>query len=222
MSDIKKPGKKPPPLQRESSAMPSGTVVSHRKERLGKEDKEKKLSLEETSYKPRTRNSMYAELAKEDKIMTEEDYYDFAPFPQRGISLIVDSLFIFCLIKTAIFFGPLFFKLVYLFLEKYHLELWISDKILLQVLVYGESFLMLFFLVVIPVAFFNTSLGKKLMGLRVRGDNKYTLSINQAFQRELFYKPLGLIFLVGIGMPFFDKKKKSLHDKITGTFVIKD
>ena len=83
-------------------------------------------------------------------------------------------------------------------------------------------FFALFFLVVIPVAFFNVSVGKKLTGQRVRGDNKYTLSISQAFQRELIFKPISIACLVGFILPFFDKKKKSLHDKMAGTFVIKE
>jgi uncharacterized RDD family membrane protein YckC len=224
MSNDKKNVKKPSAPVRESTAMPSGTVVSYRRDKLvkDKESKEEKLTLEETNYKSRTRNSMYSELAKEEKLMTDEDYYDFAPFPQRAIALLVDCVFIFFLIKTAIFLRPLLFKVVYLFLDKYHLELWISDPILMQVLLYTASFLILFFMIVIPLAFFNTSLGKKITGLRVRGDDKYTLSITQAFQREIFYKPLSLACLVGVVLPFFDKKKKSLHDKITRTFVIKD
>lgn len=224
MSNDKKNVKNPSAHRSESTAMPTGTVVSYRRDKLvnDKGSKEKKLTLEETNHKSRTRNSMYSELAKEEKIMTDDDYYDFAPFPQRGISFLIDCVFIFFLIKTAIFLRPLLFKIVYLFLDRYHLELWISDAILMEVLLYSESLLILFFAVVIPLAFFNTSLGKKVTGLRVRGDDKYTLSITQAFQRELFYKPLGLACLVGVVLPFFDKKKKSLHDKITRTFVIKD
>jgi uncharacterized RDD family membrane protein YckC len=224
MTNDKKNAKKPKVSVHESTAMPSGTFVSLRRDKLviNKESKEEELTLVETSYKPRTRNSLYAELEKEEKLMTDEDYYDFAPFPQRGIAFLIDCVFIFFLIEVAIFLRPLLFKIIYHFLDNYHLELWFSDAILMQTLLYAESFLMLFFMVVIPLAFFNTSLGKKITGLRVRGDDKYTLSITQAFQRELFYKPLGLACLVGVVLPFFDKKKKSLHDKITRTFVIKD
>jgi uncharacterized RDD family membrane protein YckC len=80
----------------------------------------------------------------------------------------------------------------------------------------------LFFALLLPLSFFNTSLGKKIMKLRVRGDQAYTISLSKAFQRELIFKPISMILLVGFIMPFFTENQKSLHDKLAGTMVIKD
>jgi uncharacterized RDD family membrane protein YckC len=70
--------------------------------------------------------------------------------------------------------------------------------------------------------FFNTSLGKRIFGLRVRGDHFYTLNFGLAFQREFIFKPISAGLVIGLIFPFFNKEKKSLHDKFAGTFVIKE
>jgi uncharacterized RDD family membrane protein YckC len=76
--------------------------------------------------------------------------------------------------------------------------------------------------VVIPVAFFNTSFGKKIMGLRIRGIETYSLSVSTAFSRELIMKPISIILIAGFITPFISKKALSVHDFLAKTIVIKD
>jgi len=77
-----------------------------------------------------------------------------------------------------------------------------------------------FFLVVIPLSFYNITLGKVLFGLRVRGPDKYTLSIIQSFQREFIFKPLSTASIIGIAWALFSKERLTLHDKAAQTVVV--
>lgn len=209
---------KPKIKYEESTAMPESQV----KNTAVLTKKERALALEDTGFKTRTRGELYKELTKNEKILEDEDYFEFPTPLERGIALAIDTIFIFILINAVIFISPLELKLVQLFFDNYKLQFMLGDQVLQQILLGGTLFWALFFGVVIPTAFFNTSVGKKMTNLRVRGDDKYTLSISQAFQREIIWKPLSVLCLVGFVLPFFDKKKKSLHDKISKTFVIKD
>ncbi|MBC7714761.1 MAG: RDD family protein [Rhizobacter sp.] len=191
---------------------------------LFKKQSEVALSLVKETQRPaKTRTALYNELTKNDKVMEEEDYYEFSNPVFRGIALGVDLIFTAVIVKAAILASPIEGKLLHaLFLDKYKLQFMFGEEAMLKMITVLSVFFVLFFLIVIPVAFFNVSLGKKLTKLRVRGDGKYSLSIAQAFQRELIYKPIGMACLAGFILPFFDKKKKSLHDKMTRTFVIKE
>ena len=186
--------------------------------------KDKKLTLdEENKRRAKTRTELYNELANKEKVLLDEDFFEFSNPVVRGVALAIDAAFTYGLVKFSLLAAPSEVKLLHLlFLDKYNLEFMFGEKILLTTTMGINIFIALFLFIVIPVAFFNLSLGKKLTGQRVRGDDKYTISIGQAFQREIIYKPISIACLVGFILPFFDKKKKSLHDKMAGTFVIKE
>jgi len=79
---------------------------------------------------------------------------------------------------------------------------------------------MIFLFICLPVAFYNHSYGKKIVGLKIRGTQKYTISLVQAIQREIVYKPLGILIVVGFFIPFFNKKHQALQDFLAETHVI--
>ena len=106
------------------------------------------------------------------------------------------------------------------FLDDYKLHLVISEWLTMNILRGGIGLVVLFFFIVLPVAFFNISFGKKIIGLRIRGTENYRLSISQAFNRELIFKPLGIIIIAGFITPFISKKEQSIHDMLTNTIVI--
>lgn len=182
------------------------------------------LTLDEEGQRPaRTRGELYKELIKNDKVLEDEDYFEFPNPVFRGIALAIDTLFAFFLVKFTMLLAPLEAKIIHLaFLDKYNLQFMLGETAFVKIIMAVSVFLAVFFFIVIPVAFFNVSLGKKLTKIRVRGENKYTLNISQAFQRELIFKPISMACMIGFVLPFFDKKKKSLHDKMAGTFVIKE
>lgn len=203
-----------------STCMPDNHTRVVKSQKSAQSDK---LVLDEDNFRPtRSRGDLYKELTKGEREKTEEDYYDFSSPIQRGLGLVIDAAFLFGIYKLIVAISPLELTVVNYFLGKYKLQFMFGDKALAEILKYGTIFFALIFAVVIPAAFFNSSLGKKVTGQRIRGDEKYTLSISQAFCRELIWKPLSIGCLVGFILPFFDKKKKSLHDKISGTFIIKD
>ncbi len=180
------------------------------------------LKLEEVDYNSRaSRGERYEELVQEEKHL-ETDVYDYANPVRRGIALVIDSVFSFILVQASIWAAPLELKVVDWIMSKYQMQLALPVQWQVPVFIAITIFVFFFFLIVIPGAFFNVSLGKKLTGLRLRGVDKYTLSISQVFYRELFFKPLSIALLVGFILPFFSEHKQSLHDKLSGTFVIKD
>lgn len=221
MNETRKPSVKKP-LHNESMSMP--TIEEDEEELLLLEKKRRKnspLTLEEAPT-IRTRGALYTELSKDERVKTEEDYYEFPSPVSRLISLLIDTLFAFVLIRLSFFTAPLLVKVFNIFLNRYKLVMWFSQEVLLKMATISVTAAIFFLMIVIPAAFYNTSLGKKITGLRVRGDKKYTISLTQAFKREIIFKPLSMASLVGFVLPFFDKKKKSLHDRFAGTFVIKD
>ena len=72
----------------------------------------------------------------------------------------------------------------------------------------------------IPLAFYNATLGKKFTGIRVRSCDRYTVSIAQAFKREVIMKPIGILILAGFIVPMFSKKRQGIHDSVAKTVVI--
>lgn len=64
------------------------------------------------------------------------------------------------------------------------------------------------------------TIGKKLMKIKVVSENG-NLSIYQVFFRETIGRMLSILtFGIGYLLIFFDKKKRSLYDKIAQTLVI--
>lgn len=200
-----------------STCMPEGRTSIIKKPVHGE-----KLILDEPSIKAKTRTEHYQELSKNDKVKDEEDYYDFSSPIQRGLGLLIDAAFLFGIYKLIWKLSSVEVKVINYFLDKYKLQFMFGEAALLKVVLVASLGFALILAVVIPAAFFNSSLGKKLTKQRIRGDEKYTLSISQAFCRELIWKPLSIACVIGFVLPFFDKKKKSLHDKMSGTFIIRD
>ncbi len=204
--------------QPESTCMPDGhtTLRSYNK-------KEKVLVLEETKgQRLKTRTELYQDLAKEEKVQGDEDFYEFSTPFDRAMALAIDAAFLFGLYRLILLIVPLEKKIADLFLDKYGLQFMFGEVALLKTITFVTIAITLILAVVIPAAFFNSSLGKKITNQRIRGDETYSISLSQAFWRELVWKPLSIACVVGFILPFFDKKKKSLHDKISGTFIIKD
>lgn len=211
-------GKKP-----RSTVMDHGDTTKTRVKINSKNLRNEELKLDEVGRKriSKTRNELYEELRKDDVIINDEDHYEFPTAPLRAIAFIIDVLFILIAVKIIYLITPFEMKLIQLFLDKYKLQLMFSPEINFY-LVFGITIILsAFFLIVIPVTFFQVSLGKKITGIKVRSEFQNSLSIKQIIKREIIYKPLGIVLLAGFIMPFFDKKKKSFHDKLCGTIVVR-
>lgn len=184
--------------------------------------KSPKLELDTSSVpKNKTRTQMYNEMAIND-VKDEGDVFTYASFIKRGIALIFDSFFMAMLVYISFMAAPLYQNVINGFLDKYNLRLHFSETIAIQIAIVFMAFLLVFFLVIIPLAFYNHSFGKKILNLKLRGDEKFTLSIAQVIKRELIFKPVSIVLLAGFIMPFFSKHKQSLHDFLAHTIVIED
>lgn len=214
MSDGKKPG---------STVMDHGDKTRTRVKISSKNLRQEDLKLDETSANrtSRSRNELYEELCKDDVVLNDEDHYEFPTPALRAISLIIDILFVLIVVKIIYLITPFEMSIVELLLSKYKFKMMFSADINFFIVLGITLFITAFFLIIIPVTFFHATLGKKITGIIVRSEFKNSLSIKQIIKRELIFKPLGMIILAGFIMPFFDKKKKSFHDKMCGTIVVR-
>lgn len=192
------------------------SVVAEAKEEREKKLKEK-LFLEETPKETLTRRQMAERMKKEENT---EDVFVYANPINRGIAEILDILFVGVVSYVLKFLlGPLFL-LNTIILNKYNYQLDVSKSLYVyngQFIVLG---LMYFIFIVIGTAFYNKTVGKKMMGLVVRNDDRFSLNLTDIFVREVVLKPISVISVIGIIMPFFHKQKKSLHDVLMKTLVI--
>lgn len=184
--------------------------------------RKRKLKLDYDVQKPaKSRQQLYNEMKQEEEIL-DKDVYEYASFVQRGISLALDCAFIFVLYKLVLILVPLELKLSEYFMNQYKIQFMFGEAAHKKLLLLLSTVAAVFFGIVMPMAFFNNSFGKKFVGLKVRGDDKYTLTISEAFMREIIMKPISMGCLIGFVLPFFTgKEKKSLHDKVMHTFVIR-
>ena len=203
-----------------SMAMPdnSGSEDDYR-EKL--HSRPKKRILEIDSYKQgKSRQQLYDELRQDDEIL-DQDLFEYASHIGRGAALFLDVLFFFVLYKIVTFITPYLFKLTQYCLDAYKLEFMLGNGFLLRMILILTTIVVIFISVIIPMAFFNNSFGKKVFNLKVRGDETYSIAIDKAIIRELIAKPISAICIIGFIFPFFNKERKSLHDKFMKTFVIK-
>ena len=203
-----------------STAMPDTDYLASEKKNVVK--KPRKLGLDEKGYvAPKSRGELYKELASEEENLSK-DVIELAPPALRLIALLLDLGFMYGLILSAMKLSPLVKMLVDYFLNSYQLVFMFGEPVLVDITVGVSIFVLIMSFVIVPASFFNTSFGKKIMGLRVRGDGQFSLGLGQCLQRELIFKPLSIVLVVGFIMPFFDENKRSLHDRLAKTLVVKD
>lgn len=94
-------------------------------------------------------------------------------------------------------------------------------------IIYSPGGWLSFFLVMAYFIYFESgpkqaTIGKSIMGLKVVKQNGTKMTSGDAFVRYLGKMVSAIIFMIGFIMVFFDDQKKSLHDRIASTFVIKE
>jgi uncharacterized RDD family membrane protein YckC len=180
------------------------------------------LALDEGAIpRTKTRSAMAMDIQGQENVELKDEY-TFAPLPKRAVAFGLDTIFLAAIIYVVKFSAPISRKLVQYFMDSYKLKFMIPEEMVMKIIMGGSGLIALFFLIVIPIAFFNNSFGKKIIGLRVRGNGKYTISISQAFKRELIFKPLSIAIIAGFITPFFSKKRLSIQDMLADTIVIED
>lgn len=193
----------------------------HKREKIISK-KNNKLVLDDGSVpRTKTRSAMALEMQGQDEDNLK-DVYNLAPIPKRAVAFVLDLGFLAGLMYVARFASPAVRFLVQLIMDRYKFKFIFPEPEVMNAITGINGIVLVFFLVIIPVAFFNTSFGKKIMGLRIRGNEKYTLTISEAFKREVIMKPLSIALVFGFITPFFSKKRQSIHDMLSGTIVIEE
>jgi uncharacterized RDD family membrane protein YckC len=184
--------------------------------------KTKRLALDESAVpRTKTRSAMALEVqGAEDHLLKDE--YNFAPLPKRAVAFVLDTVWLAGILFVVKFSSPILGKIVQYFMDNYKLKFMFPESIVRNGIMGITGFLALFFLIVLPVAFFYYIFWCILFCFRFRGDEKYTISISQAFKRELIMKPLSIAIVAGFITPFISKKRSSIHDMLAGTIVIED
>ncbi len=87
-------------------------------------------------------------------------------------------------------------------------------------------YLLLFFLASSYFVIFNgytgSTIGKMIMGIRIISDEGVSIGFWRSFVRWIGYYISAIFVFVGFLWSFFDRNSQSWHDKLAGTFVVKD
>ncbi len=94
----------------------------------------------------------------------------------------------------------------------------------------GDAFftiyLILFFLAssyfVVLNGYTGATIGKMLVGIRIVSNEGRDIGFWQSFVRWIGYYISGIFIFIGFLWSIFDKNSQSWHDKIAGTYVVKD
>jgi len=129
--------------------------------------------------------------------MPKEKNQNYAGFGMRGLAAIIDLLVLISFQMVFTFFFP-------------------SSL--------GGIFSMVFFLgyPALMVFYYQATLGKMALGLKIVSQDGRKLEIFQVLLREWTGKFLSFIFFfLGFAWLIFDRRKQSWHDKLARTLVVK-
>lgn len=148
--------------------------------------------------------------------------YEPAGITKRVLAQLIDLVVILITFFMSAFFVPFVAQFCQALIDRTNFS-FLTGKIVNTQYVHFAIFILDYFILyVVFLAFSNSSVGKKIMGLSVRGKNYYNLSITQAFSREMIFKPISFLSVIGILISFFNEDKKALHDLLATTIVIKN
>ncbi len=198
-----------------------------------KEDKKEKLSLRKPSEKkvPKptrlkledqtnvVRKSRTA-LAREQGPTKKKAPAEKVPanLLKRGFAFIFDLLLFGVGAAAAVFLGATLTDISTAIITTIGLEVPIDID---TYTVIGTALFSYFVVNVATVVLFRTTIGKAMMGLRVRGYTYVDLSLSSAVAREFLFKPFSMLLLIDFVMPLFNRDRRALHDFLSGTMVVK-
>ena len=179
--------------------------------------KEKSVGLE--ANEPTVRKSR-RQLAREEggTAIGGRDIIDPATHWRRGIAFIIDLAILVSIIalgQAASTFFPGVGESVKDFLGPE-----IVNMIPLDIGGIFMAFLIHFFGILVPMASSQRSIGKKLLKLKILGTMKPKAPLGVIIIREYLAKPLSIISIFGIIMIPLNRKRRGLHDFISGTVVL--
>lgn len=170
-----------------------------------KQPGKEKLSHTEVSPDSGSNTNMERENNKE-----ESSIFNSAELNIRALAFFIDIVIVLMLAFVAFGIG------IY-FLQGTEAELGsASFTIYLLLFILASSYF------VILNGYSGKTIGKMLMGIRIISDDGNTIGFWQSFVRWIGYYISAIFLFVGFLWSIFDRNSQSWHDKIAGTFVVKD
>lgn len=177
---------------------------------------DKKLSLD---YQRTSKNSIKVTPVAS-RLKKQKKEQELGSLFKRFIALFLDLFVALVVFILSAFLVPFATKTSQDVLDLLHMKFTYGPSTT-SVIIHALLFVVDMFIVfALFLSYTNTSVGKKALGLSIRGKYQYELSVSQALLRELIFKPLSLISVVGGLWAFVDKEKRSLHDILSATLVI--
>ncbi len=182
-----------------------------------------KLTIEHRKpAKASTRTALYNELKKEQDDKVKKDIIVYPSIQKRGIALILDLVLWVGIFLFAKQLAPMVKGILLNSINNDQYQNFAKFKYLEKSILISISFIFYFILDFYPTRFYNTTPGKRLLGLRVRGMEDFTLTTEQALMREFIFRPISIFTGIGLIIPLLNENNRSLHDFITQTQVVED
>lgn len=184
---------------------------------LNSSRKENKLNLDSNSKPARKSRRQMAREAGGTSIKGR-DIVDPAAHWRRGLAFLVDAVITVLIIGLGQIVATMYTELSESIVEL--LGPSIVGTIPLDIGGLVIAFVIHFIVVAIPTASSQKSIGKKLFKLKIIGTLKAKAPLGVIIIREYIAKPISIISLIGIVIIPLNKKRKGLHDFISGTVVL--
>lgn len=181
---------------------------------------EKKLDLDTGKLPPR---QTMAQIARRNAALERYAEIEPATIAQRISSNLVDLVLFAGVFFSFYFFRDKLYTEYLAQLTSRGISQMYDPNLVKDVLVIGLFLITMFFLHVIPSIIWLKSLGKKFFKIRIgHADDDRGARSFQIFLREVIAKPISILVLLGFVLPFFNSRKRSVHDFIAGTTLYID
>ena len=89
-----------------------------------------------------------------------------------------------------------------------------------ELIVAVNFFLLFLLLYIFPVFSMKRTIGKVFIKIEIEDINDGLVGGFRVVLREIVLKPISILTIIGIVIAFTNKKKRSLHDYLTATYII--
>lgn len=193
------------PSKPTSTAMPELDSLENRFQALGSSNDKLELESEHTK-----RGESYYKQAMENQKKDLEDVIHPPEHQQRLIASLIDYSLV---ISVFICFNIFLVERMNLISRFNH-----NSRQMYLALFFSAAFLVCF----LPAIFMKSTIGKKILKIKIRGKKYYNPNPFQIFLREAILKPLSIIGLFGIYVFFTEKESNGLHSQWSATTLTID
>lgn len=138
----------------------------------------------------------------------------------RVLAQLIDFAVIVGLVLLTLIELPIAMKLSNIVLDKIHWKFIFGINITLKLMQFVLFCFNFFIVHVLMLSRTNKTIGKNIMGIKVLGNTEDSISIKVAFMREMIFKPISFLTIIGILYPFIKDEGDPFHDSLSGTQVI--